>query len=209
MRQPRADLVMTASEDKAIRVWDLNRRSGIHTFRREADRFWILAAHPTVNLRRHSRVSGRTMVLPTGDVMIGEGILAWHDPTIRTLIHMKVFVDEDADVCRSRRSGGVGLSAGSRWGRCGWQALCCVRAAAAVSVGAQEGGLSLCAFVVGVDQARNRSAGGGEGTGHAHLAWYPPAALAELLPDQLSPNTPSSFGGMGGEGAHPPAKGAM
>ncbi|GAB0490476.1 hypothetical protein MMPV_001713 [Pyropia vietnamensis] len=53
------------------------------------------------------------------------GILAWHDPSIRTLIHMKVFVDEDADVCRSRRSGGVGLSAGSRWGRCGWQALCC------------------------------------------------------------------------------------
>jgi len=47
---PRADLVLTASEDKTIRVWDLNRRSCIHTFRREADRFWILAAHPTVNL---------------------------------------------------------------------------------------------------------------------------------------------------------------
>lgn len=47
---PRADLVMTASEDKTIRVWDLNRRSCIQTFRREADRFWILATHPTVNL---------------------------------------------------------------------------------------------------------------------------------------------------------------
>jgi coatomer subunit alpha len=38
------------SEDKSIRVWDMSKRTGVQTFRREHDRFWILAAHPEVNL---------------------------------------------------------------------------------------------------------------------------------------------------------------
>ena len=41
---------MSNSEDKSIRVWDLAKRMGVQTFRREHDRFWILAAHPEVNL---------------------------------------------------------------------------------------------------------------------------------------------------------------
>ena len=31
-------------------MWDLAKRMGVQTFRREHDRFWILAAHPEVNL---------------------------------------------------------------------------------------------------------------------------------------------------------------
>lgn len=47
---PRADIILSNSEDKTIRIWDVAKRSGIATFRREHDRFWILAAHPEINL---------------------------------------------------------------------------------------------------------------------------------------------------------------
>eukprot|EP01135_Chromosphaera_perkinsii_P004839 Nk52_evm3s299 gene=Nk52_evmTU3s299 len=47
---PRQDLILSISEDKSIRVWDMSKRTGIQTFRREHDRFWILMAHPTLNL---------------------------------------------------------------------------------------------------------------------------------------------------------------
>lgn len=41
---------MSNSEDKSIRVWDLQRRSLIDTFRKETERYWMLAVHPTENL---------------------------------------------------------------------------------------------------------------------------------------------------------------
>lgn len=44
------DLIISDSEDKTIRVWDMSKRAGVQTFRRENDRFWILAAHPEQNL---------------------------------------------------------------------------------------------------------------------------------------------------------------
>lgn len=47
---PRHDLVISNSEDRSIRVWDVSKRMGVQTFRREHDRFWIVAAHPTSNL---------------------------------------------------------------------------------------------------------------------------------------------------------------
>ena len=47
---PRQDIIMSNSEDKSIRVWDLTKRTCLHTFRREHDRFWVVAAHPTLNL---------------------------------------------------------------------------------------------------------------------------------------------------------------
>lgn len=55
---PRKELVITNSEDRTIRVWDLNRRTCLNTFRRESDRFWILAAHPTINLFAAGHDSG-------------------------------------------------------------------------------------------------------------------------------------------------------
>ena len=44
------DIIVSNSEDKSIRVWDMSKRTGVQTFRREHDRFWILAAHSEVNL---------------------------------------------------------------------------------------------------------------------------------------------------------------
>ena len=44
------DYVISNSEDRSIRVWDVKQRNAIHTFRRDSDRFWILAVHPERNL---------------------------------------------------------------------------------------------------------------------------------------------------------------
>lgn len=51
MFHPHADLVLSNSEDKTIRIWDYTRRGAQPTvYRRDTERFWILAAHPTLNL---------------------------------------------------------------------------------------------------------------------------------------------------------------
>ncbi|KAI0064361.1 coatomer subunit alpha-2 [Artomyces pyxidatus] len=47
---PKHELVVSCGEDKTVRVWDLAKRSAVQTFRRENDRFWVLAAHPELNL---------------------------------------------------------------------------------------------------------------------------------------------------------------
>lgn len=49
MFHPRAEIIISNSEDKTIRFWDFNRRVQIHQTRKDNDRFWILAAHPTLN----------------------------------------------------------------------------------------------------------------------------------------------------------------
>nr|XP_034837173.1 coatomer subunit alpha isoform X1 [Maniola hyperantus] len=46
----RHELILSNSEDRSIRVWDMTKRTCLHTFRRENDRYWVLAAHPTLNL---------------------------------------------------------------------------------------------------------------------------------------------------------------
>ncbi|XP_034230743.1 coatomer subunit alpha isoform X1 [Thrips palmi] len=55
---PRQELIISNSEDKSIRVWDGTKRSCLHTFRREHERFWVLAAHPTLNLFAAGHDSG-------------------------------------------------------------------------------------------------------------------------------------------------------
>ncbi|KAG5337734.1 COPA protein, partial [Acromyrmex heyeri] len=55
---PRQDLILSNSEDKSIRVWDMTKRTCLHTFRREHERFWVLAAHPTLNLFAAGHDSG-------------------------------------------------------------------------------------------------------------------------------------------------------
>ncbi|KAJ3014266.1 UNVERIFIED_CONTAM: hypothetical protein HDU68_000356 [Siphonaria sp. JEL0065] len=47
---PRQELVVSVAEDKTISVWDTTKRSRLHTFRQEHDRFWTLCAHPELNL---------------------------------------------------------------------------------------------------------------------------------------------------------------
>jgi coatomer protein complex subunit alpha (xenin) len=47
---PHLDMLLSVGEDKMIRCWDLNKRSQVQAFRRENDRFWVISAHPTLNL---------------------------------------------------------------------------------------------------------------------------------------------------------------
>lgn len=47
---PHQDLILSVADDKTIRVWDLNKRTPVKQFRRENDRFWLVVAHPTINL---------------------------------------------------------------------------------------------------------------------------------------------------------------
>lgn len=47
---PHQDLILSVGEDKTIRVWDLNKRISVQSFKRENDRFWVIAAHPEINL---------------------------------------------------------------------------------------------------------------------------------------------------------------
>eukprot|EP00271_Cylindrocystis_brebissonii_P015583 TRINITY_DN38517_c0_g1_i1.p1 TRINITY_DN38517_c0_g1~~TRINITY_DN38517_c0_g1_i1.p1 ORF type:complete len:1219 (-),score=248.13 TRINITY_DN38517_c0_g1_i1:158-3814(-) len=54
----RQDIIVSNSEDKSIRVWDMSKRTGVQTFRREHDRFWIMAAHPEMNLLAAGHDSG-------------------------------------------------------------------------------------------------------------------------------------------------------
>ena len=46
---PKLDIVISVSEDKTIRVWDYNTKFMIDCLKRDLDRFWIVAAHPTLN----------------------------------------------------------------------------------------------------------------------------------------------------------------
>ncbi|GKC20970.1 coatomer subunit alpha-1, partial [Tanacetum coccineum] len=54
----RQDIIVSNSEDKSIRVWDATKRTCLHTFRREHDRFWILGCHPEMNLLAAGHDSG-------------------------------------------------------------------------------------------------------------------------------------------------------
>ena len=47
---PCQELLLSNSEDKSICVWDMSKRTCLHSFRREHDRFWVIAGHPTLNL---------------------------------------------------------------------------------------------------------------------------------------------------------------
>lgn len=58
---PKHELIVTNSEDRTIRVWDISKRLGVQTFRRESDRFWILAVHPEQNLLAAGHDSGMTV----------------------------------------------------------------------------------------------------------------------------------------------------
>lgn len=58
---PRQELILSNSEDKSIRVWDMSKRTGVQTFRRDHDRFWVLGAHPNLNLF----AAGRLLIMLT------------------------------------------------------------------------------------------------------------------------------------------------
>ncbi|CDK25116.1 unnamed protein product [Kuraishia capsulata CBS 1993] len=47
---PTEDLILSIGEDRTIRAWDLNKRTPVKQFKRENDRFWLIASHPEINL---------------------------------------------------------------------------------------------------------------------------------------------------------------
>lgn len=58
---PKMDLILSNAEDRSIRIWDISKRALAQTYRREHDRFWILAAHPTMNLFAAGHDSGMSV----------------------------------------------------------------------------------------------------------------------------------------------------
>ncbi|GJQ13849.1 hypothetical protein GpartN1_g5640.t1 [Galdieria partita] len=58
MFHPSTSLIVSNSEDRTIRVWDPIRHTCLQTYRRENDRFWILAVHPKLNLIAAGHDSG-------------------------------------------------------------------------------------------------------------------------------------------------------
>lgn len=55
---PRKELIISNSEDKTIRVWDISKQMPPQTIRRDNDRYWILDAHPNLNLLAAGHDSG-------------------------------------------------------------------------------------------------------------------------------------------------------
>lgn len=46
---PNLELIISASEDKTIKIWEYSSKTCIYTYKKETDRFWIVAPHPTNN----------------------------------------------------------------------------------------------------------------------------------------------------------------
>ena len=81
---PKHDLVVSNSEDRSIRVWDVSKRVGVQTFRREGDRFWILAAHKSQNLLAAGHDSGMIVFK-----LERERPAACHGPNPTTLYYVR------------------------------------------------------------------------------------------------------------------------
>ena len=58
---------------------------------------------PRYDFALHKRISTNAAELGPADVIIVEGIMTLHDEHVRKMLDMKVYVEEDADICLSRR----------------------------------------------------------------------------------------------------------
>ncbi|XP_073098609.1 uridine/cytidine kinase UKL1, chloroplastic isoform X2 [Elaeis guineensis] len=58
---------------------------------------------PIYDFKNHRRCSESFRKVNASDVIILEGILVFHDPRVRSLMDMKIFVDTDADIRLARR----------------------------------------------------------------------------------------------------------
>lgn len=99
---PKQDLVISNSEDRSIRVWDVSKRVGVQTFRREGDRFWILAAHKTQNLLAAGHDSGMIVFK-----LERERPAACHGPTPGTMYYVRGRELFMHDTSRGTAGGGV------------------------------------------------------------------------------------------------------
>ncbi|KAL5563094.1 hypothetical protein UlMin_032841 [Ulmus minor] len=115
MFHAKQDIIVSNSEDKSIRVWDVTRRTGVQTFRREHDRFWILAAHPEMNLLAAGHDSGMIVFKlererPAFSVS-GDSLFYVKD---RFLRYYEFSTQKDAQVTPIRRPGSTSLNQSPR-----------------------------------------------------------------------------------------------
>ncbi|KAE9448255.1 hypothetical protein C3L33_19823, partial [Rhododendron williamsianum] len=115
MFHAKQDIIVSNSEDKSIRVWDATKRTGVQTFRREHDRFWILAAHPEMNLLAAGHDSGMIVFKlererPAFSVS-GESMFYAKD---RFLRFYEFPTQKDTQVIPIRRPGSTSLNQGPR-----------------------------------------------------------------------------------------------
>jgi len=50
MFHPKKELILSNSEDKSLRVWDISKQAPPMILRKDNERYWILEAHPNINL---------------------------------------------------------------------------------------------------------------------------------------------------------------
>ncbi|KAG1354429.1 coatomer subunit alpha-1 [Cocos nucifera] len=115
MFHAKQDIIVSNSEDKSIRIWDATKRTGIQTFRREHDRFWILTAHPEMNLLAAGHDSGMIVFKlererPAFSVS-GDTLFYVKD---RFLRFYEFSSQKDNQVVPIRRPGSVSLNQGPR-----------------------------------------------------------------------------------------------
>ncbi|XP_047324554.1 coatomer subunit alpha-1-like [Impatiens glandulifera] len=109
------DIIISNSEDKSIRVWDSTKRTSLQTFRREHDRFWILSAHPEMNLLAAGHDSGMVVFKlererPAFSVS-GDTLFYTKD---RFLRFYEFSTQKDTQVIPIRRPGSTSLNQGPR-----------------------------------------------------------------------------------------------
>ncbi|KAF5182466.1 Coatomer subunit alpha [Thalictrum thalictroides] len=115
MFHAKQDIIVSNSEDKSIRVWDVTKRIGIQTFRREHDRFWVLAFHPEMNLLAAGHDSGMIVFKlererPAFSVS-GDSLYYVKDRFLRIY---DFFTQKDSQVIPIRRPGSLILNQGPR-----------------------------------------------------------------------------------------------
>ncbi|XP_057816262.2 coatomer subunit alpha-1 [Cryptomeria japonica] len=115
MFHARQDIIVSNSEDKSIRVWDVSKRTGFQTFRREHDRFWILAAHPEMNLLAAGHDSGMLVFKLERErpayVVCGGSLYYIKDRFLRAY---EFSTQKDNQLIPVRRSGSTGMNQGPR-----------------------------------------------------------------------------------------------
>ncbi|KAK6946303.1 Coatomer, alpha subunit, C-terminal [Dillenia turbinata] len=115
MFHAKQDIIVSNSEDKSIRVWDATKRTGVQTFRREHDRFWILASHPEMNLLAAGHDSGMIVFKLERErpafAVSGDSLFYAKD---RFLRFYEFSTQRDVQVIPIRRPGSTSLNQGPR-----------------------------------------------------------------------------------------------
>ncbi|KAK9926266.1 hypothetical protein M0R45_023507 [Rubus argutus] len=115
MFHAKQDIIVSNSEDKSIRVWDVTKRTGIQTFRREHDRFWILSSHPEMNLLAAGHDSGMIVFKLERErpafAVSGDSLFYAKD---RFLKYYEFSTQRDTQVIPIRRPGSITLNQSPR-----------------------------------------------------------------------------------------------